>query len=135
MRCGKALGAERMIIDTTVFVDLFRNRTSAQEYLLSLDNINISRAVQMELIQGLKNKRDIAILEKQLRALGVEIVEIDKEISEKAGELFALYHHAHGLSVMDALVAATALVRGESLASHNTKHFRFIKDLELIVPY
>lgn len=124
-----------MIVDTTVFIDFFRNQASARDYLFSRERIKISRAVQMELVQGLKNKHALVALKKQLQALEVEIIELDKEISQKAGELFADYHHVHGFGVMDAFVAATALVKGESLVTHNTKHFRFIKSLDLILPY
>lgn len=125
-----------MVIDTTVFVDFFREKKVASKFLLSTkEPLIISRVVLMELVRGLKSKREIKIMVKQLRALEVEILEINEKISMAAGELFERYYHSHGLGIMDALVAASAIASKEKLVSHNIKHFTFIKELNLIKPY
>ena len=72
---------------------------------------------------------------KQLKALGIEVLEINENISMIAGDLFEKYYHSHGLGIMDALVAASAIVTKDTLVSHNIKHFTFIKELKLVKPY
>lgn len=125
-----------MVIDTTVFVDLLRGEAKASKFLLEIkESLIINRVVFMELVRGLKSKRDIKIIVKQLKALGVEILEINEKISRIAGELFEKYYHSHGLGIMDALVAASAMTSKDTLVSHNIKHFNFIKELSLIKPY
>lgn len=125
-----------MVIDTTVFVDLFREDVNASKFLLnSRESLIISRVVLMELVRGLKSKREIKIMVKQLKALGVEILEINEKISIIAGELFEKHYHSHGLGIMDALVAASAIASKDTLVTHNIKHFTFIKELNLVKPY
>lgn len=129
-------GREIMVIDTTVFVDFFRGEKKAEGFLLNTNEpLIISRAVLMELIRGLKSKKDIKILLKQLSSLAIELKELDEAISQTAGSLYQTYYHSNGLGIMDALVAATAIVGKNNLITHNLKHFNFIKDLKLIRPY
>ena len=125
-----------MIVDTTVFIDLFRDYSPAKQFLISTSEpLKVSRVVLMELIRGLTSRKGIKILLRQMEALGTEVLEINDGISKVAGELFEDYYHAHGLGIMDALVAATAKVYGEKLATHNTKHFKFITGIDLLMPY
>ena len=78
------LGKELMVIDTTVFVDLFREDVKASNFLLNTkESLMISRVVLMELVRGLKSKKEIKIMLKQLKALGIEILEINYNITQK----------------------------------------------------
>lgn len=130
------LGKVNMILDTTVFIDLFRDQKIARDFFLrTFSSLRTSRVVVMELIYGLKVKKDIRLLLKQLTAFHIEIIEIDEAISREADKLFEAYFHSHGLGVMDAFVAATALVKQEELVTHNIKHYRFIKELKIVIPY
>lgn len=125
-----------MVIDTTVFIDLFRGNKKASQFLLnSSESFMISRVVYMELLRGLKSKKDIKAMVRQLDALAIQIIEITKEISVIAGDLFEKHYHSHGLGIMDSLIAATAIILHTSLATHNRKHFTFIKRLKVIRPY
>lgn len=130
------LGTENMLIDSTVFIQFFRNDVRARKYLMELSGeIKTSRIVVMEIVAGLKSKDKILKMWKQIDSLGVDVVEIDEEISRQAGDLFEKYYPTEGLGLMDAFIAATALKFGEKLVTHNIKHFKFIKGLDLIVPY
>lgn len=125
-----------MLTDTTIFIDLFRGKNSAKQYLLDLkETIKISRVVVMELIFGSRSKNEMSLIKKQLASLGAEVVEIDSEISQLAGKLLEAKFHSHGLGIMDALIAATAMSKNEKLATHNIKHFQFINRLEVVQPY
>lgn len=48
---------------------------------------------------------------------------------------FTRYHLSHGLGVIDALIAATAIEMGEPLATFNTRHFSAVPGLAIIQPY
>lgn len=125
-----------MLIDTTIFIDLFRGKNPAKQYLLDLkEAIKISRVVQMELVFGSRSKREMSLIKKQLASLGVEIIEVDSEISKLAGKLLEEKFHSNGLGIMDAIIAATAISQGEKLATHNIKHFQFIDQMKVAPPY
>ncbi len=50
-------------------------------------------------------------------------VRVDREIGRWAGEYLRVYHPSHHLELGDALIAATALVRGAALWTRNRKHY------------
>lgn len=124
-----------MIIDSSVLVDYFRGTKKAEEYLKTLKKIKTSRVAWMELIFGVKNKRELLWVDKQLKALGCEVIEVDEEISRIAGKLLKKYILERKIGVADSLIAATAIKLGEGLASHNRRHFESVDGLSLTVPY
>jgi hypothetical protein len=136
MSGGRKFFTVNMVVDTTVWVHLFRKEEKAKDFLLNLKgDILISRITVMEIIYGRKSKTDVSKMWRQFENLGVELIEISEEISEMAGEIFEKHYPTRGIGLLDAFVAATALVRREKLTTHNIKHFRFIKELELVEPY
>lgn len=124
-----------MIIDSSVLVDYFRGTKKAEEYLKTLEKIRMSRVAWMELIFGVKNKRELLLTDKQLKALDCEIIEVDEEISQIAGRLLKKYVLQRKIGVADSLIAATAIKLGEGLISHNRRHFESVGELSLTVPY
>lgn len=125
-----------MMIDSTVMIDILRQKSAARNYLESIGgDLSISRIVWMEIVAGCQNKLELVWSMKMINSLGLEMVEIDPETSQMAGKLFENYYHSHGLGITDALIAAGAIIRGENLATHNAKHFKFISGLHLTIPY
>ena len=125
-----------MIIDTTVWVHFFRKDEKASVFLLNLkDEIVVSRITVMEIVYGRKSKKDVINMWKQFRNLSVKVQDIDRHISVKAGEIFEKHFPTQGIGLLDTFIAATALENHTILATHNIKHFKFIKGLELIIPY
>ena len=127
--------SKRVLVDTDIFIDVGRDVSKAIEYLQELEtnfNVVVSTIVQMELIVGCQNKKELRKVE---RFLGrYEIVRVNEEISETAVELLRQYRLSHGLLIADAIIAATAIYLGESLASKNQRDYRFIDALNLL-PY
>ncbi|HJZ06205.1 MAG TPA: type II toxin-antitoxin system VapC family toxin [Patescibacteria group bacterium] len=128
---------EAMVVDTGVLVDVIRGESRAADYILGVQgSIRVSRLTVMELIKGAKSMVELNKLMRQLKALGpVEVVEVDGEISVVAGEIFSQYWFSQSLGIIDSFIGATAMVRGEELVTKNSRHFRGIPRLDLIVPY
>ena len=128
---------EAMVVDTGVLVDVLRGESRAADYILGVQgSIRVSRLTVMELIKGAKSMVELNKLMRQLKALGpVEVVEVDGEISVVAGEIFSQYWFSQSLGIIDSFIGATAMVRGEELVTKNSRHFRGIPRLDLIVPY
>ena len=125
-----------MIVDSTILVDLARGYEEAGKFLSGTDEpLCISRVGMMEMVYGARTKQDVKQITTVMSHLGIEIVEISESISKRGGELFDQFWHSRGLGIMDAFIAATALINGAKLATHNTKNFRFIKGLKLMVSY
>ena len=57
-------------------------------------------------------------------------MEIDRDISDAAGELARQYHASHGgIDTVDYLIAAAAQSIGASLVTLNHRHFPMFRDL------
>jgi predicted nucleic acid-binding protein len=120
-----------MIFDTDIVIWAIRGRAWAKRLLVSADDRAISLATWMELVEGARDKRELANLRKMLVDLEMRVL----PLSEAIGGLAAGYLENHalsdGLEAMDALIAATAIRHDSVLATGNTKHFKVIQGLRM----
>ncbi len=72
----------------------------------------------MELVQGMKNRDEFRMFEKQIRKWGTDIIHVDAEISERVMFYVQEYWLNHSMVVADALIAATAIRKSETLSIH-----------------
>ena len=123
----------RVFVDTDIFIDVGRGNSIAIEYLNELEKkytIAVCIVVQMELIGGCQNKRELHVVERFLERY--EIVRINEAISDMAVELLRKYRLSHGLLIADAIIAATVLFYKEPLASKNQRDYHFIAGIDLL---
>ena len=92
----------------------------------------INTIIYLELIQGAKNKAEVAKIEKYLNRF--ELLHFDKAVSQKSIELVRTYSKSHGLMMPDAIVDATCLENDLTLITYNVKDFRFIDGLKILRP-
>jgi len=74
-----------------------------------------------ELYSGVRENEERKALEAFLSAF--ELAPVSEEIAVKGGLFRRDYSKGHNVGLADALIAATAEVRGASLVTLNTKHF------------
>ena len=118
---------KRVIIDTDILIDIGRNVAKAVSFLDKIEKEFapiISVVTQMELIVGCRNKKELTALDKFIGRFNIE--SMDESIGGKAVELLHKYRLSHGLLIADALIAATAIIKGASLATKNRNDYRFI---------
>ena len=84
----------------------------------------------MELIQGMKNKDEFRLFQKQMQKWNTDIMQIDKEISSRAVFYVQEYALSHSMMLADALIAATVVQNSEILLTGNDKHYKFIPNIE-----
>jgi predicted nucleic acid-binding protein len=85
----------------------------------------------MELLQGLRDKREYRTLQKYLRNWSIEIIQINESISSRAMFFMEDYCLNNSMKLGDAVIAATALEYGEVLLTANEKHYGFIPNLQI----
>lgn len=120
-----------MIIDTDVLIWYLRGNTSAKKAIIKNAPFKISVITYMELIQGVQNKKELAILQKMLNNWSVEIIQVNDRISTYSMYLVESYFLSHSLGICDAQIAATALGYGEILLTANDKHYGFIPNIQI----
>lgn len=120
-----------MLVDTDVLIWYMRGNPRAAAALERLPDAAISVITYMELVQGMRNKRELKALRETLLAWRTHILPIDERVSHKAMFYVEQHFHSHALRLADALIGATAVIHGLTLLTGNTKHYDVIKDLSL----
>lgn len=120
-----------MLIDTDVLVWYMRGNENAFQVIENSNNFFISVIAYMELVQGLRNKKELNHLRKALHGWNAQILYVSEEISVKA--MFYVEQHflSHSMQPADALIGATAIAHGFPLLTENDKHYKAMKDLEI----
>ena len=120
-----------IMIDTDVIIWYMRGNSKAKAAVEKLNNFFISVVTYMELVQGMRNKRELILLRSALRKWNVKILFINEDISAKSMFLVEQHYLSSSLVLADALIAATAVANGLKLLTGNTKHYKIIKNIEL----
>ena len=132
-----------VLLDTNIVSELWRPRPDpgVVAFVCSLDAYAVSVVVLHELTYGVERappeaRNRLRLFLSEWRAqIGDAILAVDAAIAEGAGRMRALAQ-ARGrvLHVEDAIIAATALARGATLATRNVRDFDGL-DLALINPF
>jgi len=120
-----------MLIDTDVLIWYMRGNEKAYQTIENLNNFFISVVTYMELVQGLRDKKELNHLRKALHGWNAQILYVSEGISAKA--MFYVEQHflSHSMQLADALIGATAVAYGFPLFTGNDKHYKVMKDLEI----
>ena len=103
---------------------------------LAIDNAArrlVSVQSLMELVQGARDKDDLRIIRRFLAELDFRVLPLTENIGHRSLVYVEEYGLSAGLRAGDAIIAATAVENALPLMSANAKHFRPIKELELVV--
>jgi len=120
-----------ILIDTNVFTKFFLGDLAVKRFLGSVSACT-NAIVYIELIQGSIKKQKRELVKKYISKY--PCYHLTPQISLRAIELIDTYSSSKGLALADALIAATALEHDLTLATFNTKDFRFIKGLTVVEP-
>ena len=120
-----------MLFDTDVWVWYLRGDPKAAKVIGEAPLINLSCVTYMELLQGVRNSREMAQLRDTLEEKGTKMIYLDEAAASQALLLMEQYCLSHSMKMGDALLAATALRHGWTLCTANDKHYRMIHGLEI----
>jgi len=131
-----AAAASRGLIDTDILVDDRRGFSDGVKFVAAqhaAGGITISIVSAMELVAGCRDARDIRQLQMFLGAIAV--IPLSGTISIQALQWMEQFSVSHGLTIPDALIAATAFEQGLTLYTKNTRHFQMLPGLQVVRPY
>ena len=120
-----------MIIDTDVLIWYLRGNEKAYHEICAHIPFAVSAVTYMELIQGMKDKRELHLFHKCFRNMRVNVIQISASISIRAVHFVEDYALSHSMELGDAIIAATALENDEILLTGNTKHYSFIPNIQI----
>ena len=124
-----------MLLDSDVMVDVLRSYAPAIAWLASIrpTPLGLAGLAAMELLQGCRNLAEQRRVEKRLQSFPRYWPTLAD--CQRGYQDFATYRLSHGLGLIDALIGATAIGHGETLATFNVKHYAVIAGLTTVQPY
>ena len=120
-----------MIIDTDVIIWYMKGNEKAYRAIENSKNFFISVVTYMELVQGMRDKRELNSLRRALHNWSSKILYISEEVSVKAMFFVEQHYLSHSIHLADALIGATAVAYGLPLLTGNDKHYKILKDVEI----
>jgi predicted nucleic acid-binding protein len=122
------------LVDTDVLIDIQRGHPPAVAWFAGLTELPLVPGfVVMELIQDARNAGEVNQALKLVAPLPVvwpSEVDCNRALAD-----FAALHLSHGLGLLDALIAASAIGRSATLYTFNAKHYRSVPGLTMAEPY
>lgn len=92
-----------MIIDTDVLIWHLRGNEKAKDIIHKSIPFSISVVTYIELLQGMRDKREMNSLIKQLAKWNVEIVQISQDISTRAMIFVEQYRHSNAMELAESV--------------------------------
>ncbi len=126
-----------LLLDTDVLIDVLRGHRSAVEWLSSTapetEHIGVPGLAIMELIQGCRNQLEV----KRVQRFSQQFISYWPTATdcERALDTFGRLRPTHGASLIDVLIAETAIGLQAQLATFNVKHYAPISSLTTAAPY
>jgi predicted nucleic acid-binding protein len=120
-----------MVIDTDVLIWYMKGNKRAYNAIEDSKHFCISVVTYMELVQGMRNKKELSHLRKSLNVWNSKILYISEEISAKAMFLVEQHYLSHSIQLADALIGATAMAHGLPILTANDKHYKVFKDMQI----
>ncbi|NIM14317.1 MAG: PIN domain-containing protein [Candidatus Aminicenantes bacterium] len=122
-----------MLFDTDILIFVQRGNIKAAKLIEKTSERKISILTYMELLQGAKNKKQHKYTIDFLKTFNFEILPLTENIGHRAAVYVEEYSLSHYVRSGDAIIAATAVENGLSLSTANVKHFKHIKELDLVI--
>ncbi len=120
-----------MLVDTDVLIWHLRGYPQAARRLDQLNPLTLSAVSYLELLQGMRNRAELAAVKKMLELRKAVVLPVTEAVTQRAIALMESLALSHGLQMGDALIAATALEQQLLVLTANTKHFEAVEGLKV----
>lgn len=117
------------LLDTDVLIDFLRGNPKAIALVNKYsDRIILSTIVVTELYARVKGKPELIVLDNLIAVF--DLIAVTPKIARTAGLYKRDYYKSHGLSIADAIIAASCELEKLELKTLNVKHYPMIKNLK-----
>jgi hypothetical protein len=118
----------QILVDTDIIIKVYRgHKEHSVAFERDKGKLAVSAITYLELLHGLKSRRRIIDLHKQMKAF--EVIHLSEAISQRALDIVNKYGVSNSIKPADAIIAATALTSNLQLFTDNREDFSFIKEL------
>ena len=120
-----------MLVDTDVLIWFLRGQNSARDAIARCRSVELSAVSYMELVQGVRDKKELRMLRRTIGLNGWRILPLTEEIGHRATHYVENYALSNGIRMADALIAASAVQSDATLMTANVRHYKCIPDITL----
>jgi predicted nucleic acid-binding protein len=122
-----------LIFDTDILVWYLKKRAEAAAFIqaVPIGERRVSVVSVLELLHGCRTRTELRDAKEFIEDGLAEVVPITPSISAKAQEIMQQFVLSRKPGALDTLIAATALERGDVLATGNVKHFNHLPGLSI----
>ena len=120
-----------VLIDTDVIIWYMRGNENAFDIIENSNGFFISVVTYMELVQGMRNKKELTSLRKALHGWNAKILYVSEDISAKAMFFVEQHFLSHSIQLADALIGSTAIAYGLPILTGNEKHYKAMGDIKI----
>jgi predicted nucleic acid-binding protein len=122
---------QSVLCDTCVIIDFINQNSFALEELKKQNHtLYINSIIEMELIQGAHNKREMQKIINSIN--GFKRLETNQTVLDLATQLLIHYSPAYNLQLPNAIIAACALIYDIPMFTYNVKHFKYLPNIKLL---
>jgi predicted nucleic acid-binding protein len=122
--------SDYLLCDTCVIIDFMSGRSDDLKKLFENGAmLFINSIIEMELLQGARNKNELRIIQKKLKMF--RLLDMQQAIFDLATTHLRHYCLSHNLALPDAIIGATAIYYQIPLFTYNRKDFKFLPDIQL----
>jgi tRNA(fMet)-specific endonuclease VapC len=123
-----------ILLDTCIIIEYLKRNPEVIKEIdkITFGNICINDIILMELYKGAKNKSDLKFISNELK--NIAILDINQPIIGLAKNIIEKYSLSHNIHIVDAVIAASALIYNIEIYTYNKKDFYYIPDLKLYLP-
>ncbi len=119
-----------LLCDTCVIIDFMNGRSQVlNELINNKTTLFINSIIEMELLQGARDKKELRIIENKLDSF--RLLNMQQDIFDLATQNIRTYRLSHNLALPDAIIGATATFYQIPLFTYNGKDFKFLPDVQL----
>ncbi len=119
------------LIDTDVLIWYMRGNEKAYKIIEDSGSFFISVVTYMELVQGMRNKKELNSLRKALHGWNARILYLSEEISAKAMFFVEQNFLSHSIQLADSLIGASAVAYGLPIITGNDRHYKVMGDIKI----
>ena len=119
------------LIDTDVLIWYMRGNEKAYKIIEDSGSFFISVVTYMELVQGMRNKKELNSLRKALHGWNARILYLSEEISAKAMFFVEQNFLSYSIQLADALIGASAVAYGLPIITGNDRHYKVMGDIKI----
>ncbi len=117
-----------VFLDSCIVIDYINGKLKLDDS--QIENFCFNTVVDMEVIVGAKDKRDLHTTNKKLSKFNN--IDTNQEILDLARKMVNKYALSHNMTIYDSIIASTCLIYDLPLWTYNKRDFRYVEGLVLV---